>query len=157
VTIHFPYTRINPKVKNPAGLVQQNLEFFSTKSAEDLATVTGQVDTVQTDLNTAETNIATIQGQIATIQSQITALQAADAKIKSGQATINGGASSVTVTHNYGSTSYDFVCTPRSAIGSSMDPPVYFYAATKQANSIVITVSQALAGAVIFDWMLKGA
>lgn len=159
MSVEFPYTRINPKVKNPAGLVQQNLEYFSTKAAQDIDTVNGEINTVQTDLDAAEANITTIQGQITTIQGQITALQAFDAKIKSGQATIASGFSSVTVTHNFGSTSYDFVCTPRGPVGfDGMLEKIDWYATTKQANSIVI----ALTGtpdpnvAITFDWILRG-
>lgn len=67
--VDFPYTRINPKGKNPANLVQQNLEYYTQKATE-------QVDTVQTDLDALETRVAALEaaggGELAFVQTTST-------------------------------------------------------------------------------------
>lgn len=46
--VDFPYTRINPKGKNPANLVQQNLEYYTEKSDNDLADLVARVEALET-------------------------------------------------------------------------------------------------------------
>ena len=69
-----------------------------------------------------------------------------------GTATITNPTTSQTVTHNYGSTSYNVAVIPQQDIGSGRR----FWVDTKQANSFVLRVDAALGSNMTFEWILRG-
>ena len=71
---------------------------------------------------------------------------------KQGTATITNPTTSVTVTHNYGSTSYIVSVIPQQDIGSGRR----FWVDTKNANDFALRVDAALGSNMTFEWILRG-
>ena len=71
---------------------------------------------------------------------------------KQGTATITNPLTSVTVTHNYGSTSYIVSVIPQQDIGSGRR----FWVDTKNANDFALRVDAALGSNMTFEWILRG-
>jgi hypothetical protein len=141
----FPYSRINPKSRNPAGLVQQNLEYYTGKATEQLDTVSADVGAVQTDLDTLEATVAALQATVTALQTTVAGLKV----VKSGIVTMGGGANVVTVTHNLGTTSYSIVAMQTVANPTSGT----VYVSNKTANTVDINISSASGSGREFLWI----
>lgn len=92
------------------------------------------------------------QNQAALVEAQ-TSITTLTGKVgPTGTASLQSPNTSVTVTHNYGSTSYVVSCVPQADIGSGHR----YWVDTKLANSFIIRVDSSLGADKTFEWILRG-